>query len=256
MSMAIEAQAPGQKRQRIHFLDSLRGFTLVNMVLFHLCYDLVFFLGMDLSWYEGWPGALWGSCIRWSFILISGMVFFKGRHPLRRGCVLLGWGCVLTIVTGLAVPEALIRFGVLSFLGAASLISAALYPYLKKIPAVWGLSGCALLLAVTWPLTGGGLGFGGKILLGLPRGFYGMGWLYWLGFPDESFYSTDYFPVFPWIFLFFMGIYLAEILRDRYALLDRVRRWKPGGLAFLGRHSLYIYLVHQPVLYGLCLLYM
>lgn len=254
--MAIEKQVPGQKRQRIHFLDSLRGFTLVNMVLFHLCYDLVFFLGMDLPWYEGWPGALWGSCIRWSFILISGMVFSKGRHPLRRGCVLLGWGCVLTIVTGLAVPEALIRFGVLSFLGAASLIGAVLYPYLKKIPAVWGFLGCTLFLAVTWPLTGGGLGFGGRILLRLPRGLYGTGWLYWLGFPDEAFYSTDYFPVFPWIFLFLMGIYLAEILRDKYALLDRVRGWKPGGLAFLGRYSLYIYLAHQPVLYGLCLLYM
>lgn len=246
---------------RVHFLDSLRGFTLVHMILFHLCYDLVFFLGMDLPWYEGWPGELWGSCIRWSFILISGMVFSKGRHPYRRGAILMGWGCVLTLVTWIAVPEALIRFGVLSFLGAASLIGAAVYPYLKRIPASYGFFGSAVLLAVMWPIPRGGLGFGDRILWGLPEALYGTRVLYWLGFPDKDFYSTDYFSILPWIFLFFMGIYLAEMFRAggaRWAStgwMKRIRRWRPGIVAFFGRHSLYIYLAHQPVIYGLCLLW-
>lgn len=245
--MGIEAEG------RIHFLDSLRGFTLVHMILFHLCYDLVFFLGLDMPWYTGWPGRLWGCSIRWSFILISGMVFSKGRHPFRRGIVLMGWGCVLTLVTWLVTPEALIRFGVLSFLGAASLIGAVVHPYLKKIPAVGGIFCCAVLLAVTWPVCGGGLGLGDEVLWKLPDAFYGTRWLYWMGFPDGTFYSADYFPVLPWIFLFFIGIYLAEVFRGR-GVMRGEGCWKPGVMARLGRCSLYIYLIHQPVIYVFCLL--
>ena len=255
--MSMDSRAGG----RVHFLDSLRGFTLVHMILFHLCYDLVFFLGMDLPWYGGWPGQMWGGCIRFSFILISGAVFSKGRHPCRRGLILMGWGLALTLVTWIAVPEALIRFGVLSFLGAASLIGAAAYPYLKKIPAFPGFFGSAVLLAVTWPIPRGGLGVGDKILWRLPKVFYETRVLYWLGFPDETFYSTDHFPVLPWIFLFFMGIYLAELFcrgdaqGERAGRISWIRRWRPGVLAFFGRHSLYIYLVHQPLIYGCCLLW-
>lgn len=238
---------------RIHFLDSLRGFTLVQMILFHLCYDLVFFFGLDLPWYTAWPGILWGSCIRWSFILISGIVFSKGHHPFRRGIVLMGWGCVLTLVTWFVTPEALIRFGVLSFLGAASVAGAVAYPYLKKIPACCGILCCVVLLAVTWPVQSGGLGLGNDVLWRLPDVFYGTRWLYWLGFPDGTFHSADYFPVFPWIFLFFTGIYLEEIFRAKGGLQRRGGRWRPGVMALLGRYSLYIYLIHQPVVYAFCL---
>ncbi len=237
---------------RIHLLDSLRGVTLVHMVLFHLCYDLVFFLGVDLPWFVGWPGSLWGGCIRGSFILISGMVFAKGRHPFKRGFVLMGWGCVLTFVTWIAVPEALIRFGVLSFLGAASLIGAVVYPYLKRVSAFYGTFCCVILFAVTWPLQSGGLGLGSVVLWDLPRVFYRTRWSYWLGFPDRAFHSADYFPVLPWIFLFFTGIYLAGVFRERDALLAKIGRWEPGVMAFLGRHSLCIYLIHQPVIYAFC----
>ena len=230
---------------RIHFLDSLRGFTLIHMVLFHLCYDLVFFVGMDMPWYKGVPGNVWGGFIRWSFILISGIVFPFGRHPLKRGLILMGWGFVLTLVTWTVLPEALIRFGILSFLGSASILGAMAYPYRKRIPALCGIFGCAVLFALT------------RMALArrVPEMFYETRWLYWLGFPNQTFYSTDYFPVLPWIFLFFIGIFLGEIFREK-GVFSHMRRWKPGILAFLGRHSLCIYLIHQPVIYGLCLLYL
>lgn len=238
---------------RVHFLDSLRGFTLVQMVLFHLCYDLAFFVGMALPWFREWPGDVWGGCIRWSFILISGMVFPMGRHPVKRGLQLMGWGCVLTLVTWVAVPDALVRFGVLSFLGAASIIGAAVYPYLKRIPAFYGILCAFILLEATWLAPMGELRLGRWLQIGLPEAFYKTSWLYWLGFPNDAFYSTDYFPILPWIFLFFIGIYLGEILRDN-GMFRWMKRWEPRAMAFLGRHSLCIYLAHQPALYGLCML--
>lgn len=224
------------------------------MVLYHLCYDLVFFAGIRMPWYTGWPGELWGSYIRWSFILISGMVFSMGRHPVKRGLILLGWGCVLTPATWVVVPEAVVRFGILSFLGTASIIGALLSPHLKRVSAPWGMFCSAVLLALSWRVPQGGFGAGGHILLKLPDLFYQSRWLYWLGFPDITFYSTDYFPVFPWIFLFFFGIFLGEFLRDRNTF-EWMGKRKPGKLAFLGRHSLCIYLLHQPLLYGACLLF-
>lgn len=246
--MGIETQ------ERIHFLDSLRGSTLIHMILFHLCYDLVFFFNLDLPWYTGLFGHLWGSCIRWSFILISGMVFSKGHHPFRRGIVLMGWGCVLTLVTWFVTPDALIRFGILSFLGAASLIGAVVYPYMEKVPAFFGFLCCTVLLAVTWPICKGGIGLGNEVLWKLPDAFYRTRWLYWMGFPNEAFHSADYFSVLPWIFLFFMGIYLAKIFCGRGVMQGRIGRWKPGVMAFCGRRSLYIYLIHQPIIYIFCLI--
>lgn len=227
---------------RVHFLDALRGFTLLHMVLFHLCYDLFFFVGMDMPWYRGLPGTVWGCLIRGSFILISGAVFSFGRHPLKRGLLLMGWGCVLTLATWFVTPEALIRFGVLSFLGAASILGAAAYPCLKRLPPFGGILACAVLF---WLV---------RIApdRGLPEFFYKTRWLYWLGFPHETFYSADYFPLLPWIFLFFIGIFLGEIFQKK-GVFSRMRRWKPGMLAFLGRHSLCVYLLHQPILYALCL---
>lgn len=237
--------------RRIHFLDSLRGFTIIHMVLFHFCYDLVFFNGISMPWYTGPLGDLWGSCIRWSFILISGIVFSMGRHPVKRGAVLLGWGCVLSLVTRIAVPEAAVRFGILSFLGAASLIGALALPYLERIPAVPGMLCSAIFLGLSWTLPQGGLGAGGHMLLKLPEECYQTGWLYWLGFPTENFSSSDYFPVLPWIFLFLFGIFMSRYFCSR-GILEKMVQSSPGKLAFLGRHSLFIYLLHQPVLYGIC----
>lgn len=207
-----------------------------------------------MPWYTGQPGNLWGSYIRWSFILISGMVFPMGRKPVKRGAVLMGWGCVLTLATWVVVPDALVRFGILSFFGAASIIGALVYPYLRRMPAPLGMFCSAGLLAVCWLVPQGGLGAGRHILVEIPRICYHTSWLYWLGFPDGDFYSTDYFPIIPWIFLFFFGIFLGGFLQSKGAFAWMAGR-KPGVLAFLGRNSLGIYLLHQPVLYGVCLIF-
>ena len=95
----------------------------------------------------------------------------------------------------------------------------------------------------------GYLGIGELQLFELPRRLYSVPFLFPLGLPGPGFYSADYFPLIPWIFLFWAGLFLWRFLRP-YAE-ETVRGWPAcRPLVWLGRHSLWVYLLHQPVLLG------
>ena len=73
-----------------------------------------------------------------------------------------------------------------------------------------------------------------------------VSWLFPLGFVPRSFYSADYYPPLPWIFCFFLGARLGGVVDWK-----KHDRPLPEALCLPGRHSLLLYLLHQPVLYGL-----
>ena len=77
----------------------------------------------------------------------------------------------------------------------------------------------------------------------------------YLGFPPAGFYSTDYFSLLPWCFLYFCGYALHILCRECGAFQSRIFKADCRPLSFLGRNSLMIYLLHQPVLYLFVLLY-
>ena len=89
--------------------------------------------------------------------------------------------------------------------------------------------------------------------LNLPEGLYRFRILAPLGFPDPAFRSSDYFPLLPWLFLFFTGFHLYRIV-EKSAALQRAARVKIPLLSALGRHTLWVYLLHQPLLMGLCMI--
>ena len=64
-------------------LDTLRGVTLVSMMAYHACWDLVYIFGMDWDWYGSFGAYLWQQSICWTFILLSGYCVQLGRHRLR-----------------------------------------------------------------------------------------------------------------------------------------------------------------------------
>ncbi|MBQ5345449.1 MAG: DUF1624 domain-containing protein, partial [Acidaminococcaceae bacterium] len=118
---------------RYQLLDTLRGFSLVSMILFHACWDLVYLFGYDWPWYKGTPGYLWQQSICWMFILISGfcMGLKQERRALpfadkrgvteekrtlwsecKRGLIVLAAGILITIATLLFSPQTKIIFGV------------------------------------------------------------------------------------------------------------------------------------------------
>ena len=236
------------EKKRLWLLDVLRGAALLHMLVYHGMYDWVYVFGHESRWYDIWsPGChLWQQYICWSFILLSGYSFTLARRPLKNGLVVAGCAVVLTAVTVGFLPSESIWFGVLHLNAAAVLLTCLVQPLLRRCPAGWGLGLCAVLFFLTNQLPEGFLGFEGVRLCALPAAWYRAN-LFWLGLPDLSrFSSADYFPLLPWVFLFWCGYYLAGLWRPRAGQAPAVLR----PLALVGRHTLLVYMLHQPVLYG------
>lgn len=242
-------------KQRLHFLDALRGFTLLHMIAFHGMWNLVYLFGVRAPWYTGTPGYLWQQWICWTFILLSGFCWSFSRNHLKRGLTVFGGGLIVTAVTCLVMWDSRIVFGVLTCIGSCMLLLIPLEKWLKKVPAPFGLAVSFGLFLLLRNINSGSLGFEGWAVCQLPASLYRNLVTAYLGFPPRSFFSTDYFPLFPWLFLFVTGFFLYRVL-DRRGLNEKLfARGQVPLLNWLGRHSLIVYLLHQPVLYGLCLLF-
>lgn len=245
---------------RLHLLDTIRGITLVSMILYHFSWDLVYIVQIPnpdfVSFYESRKGFVWQQSICWSFILLSGFCITLSRKKWRRGLLVFACGALVSAVTLVFVPEDRVIFGVLTFIGSAMLLLAALHGVLEKIPACAGcLVSLYLFYLFRWVNQGFLQLFPGKTV-SLPASWYhGLAATY-LGFMESGFYSTDYFSLFPWIFLYLCGFYLGRLLLRGKHAAGRIWRFDIPPLSFLGRHSLLIYLLHQPILYMCCILYL
>ena len=236
--------------RRCALLDTLRGLTVINMVLFHALYDLVYIFGVSAPWYQGKGAFAWQQAICCTFITLSGFCAAMGKHTVRRGAVVFGLGAVVSLVTILFMPEELILFGVLTLIGSCMLLTGALKPHLKKLPAAAGTPVCFALFAVTRLVNSGWIGGFFKPLVQLPDMLYHDYVTAYLGFPPAGFWSSDYFSLIPWLFLFLTGFYLHGLCGKQILSVQ----WKGiAPLNFIGRHALEIYMVHQPVIYGLLL---
>ena len=148
----------------------------------------------------------------------------------------------------LAMAAALGLRGVLTFLGSAMIPPGALRPLLETLPAWAGLAGSILLFVVTREVNSGYLGWGDWVIAWLPGTLYRNLLTAFLGFPGPGFYSTDYFSLMPWLFLFWAGYFLQKMVgRER---MEPLRASVCPPLGWMGRHSLLLYLLHQPVIYG------
>lgn len=266
------ADAASGSSRRLHLLDELRGLNLINMIVYHFLWNLVYIAGIDLFWYRGQGAHVWQQSICWTFILLSGFCWSFGRHHFKRGLMVFLSGGLVTVVTLIFVPEDRIIFGVLTLIGSCMLLMIPLDKLLGKITnpitvivltALFGLLFLLFLPAANGHLTnfagifhGEGLFVSGPTL---PDTLY-HGWLNtYLGFPAADFFSTDYFPLLPWFFLFVAGYLLHRMCSGcnlgNVNLLE-TEIWRKNPLpwaAFIGRHSLLIYLLHQPVLYSITL---
>ena len=236
-----------QQSLRYRLLDELRGLDLISMMLYHGMWDVVFLFGITQKWYIGRPGFLWQQSICWVFLLLSGFCLPMGRHPFKRGAVVFGAGALVTAVTLLFLPEDVVWFGVLTLLGSSMFITAALDSLLRRIPPAAGVVVSAALFWVTYPTMRGFWNLpGGRLTL--PQALYANGLTAYLGFMPKDFFSTDYFPLLPWLFLFWVGYFLHQLAGR--AGMEPLRRSVCPPLGWMGRHSLVLYLLHQPVILG------
>ena len=239
---------------RVHLIDEVRGFAIICMVFYHAMFDLVVIFGVDFPIFTS---SLMQDVLQplfaGLFIFISGTAGHYSRSNLKRGAVCFGFGLILTAVTALFMPDELILFGILHFLGIAMM----LFPPLKKLAAhVPPLAGVGIGLLLFWlfsDVPNGAIGLPSLFSFCLPSFFYSTAFLFPIGLPGAGFFSSDYFPIFPWIFVFFAGVSFGRIVKA-----NRCPQWfykmHCRFLAFVGRHTIVVYLLHQPVCYGAMLL--
>jgi uncharacterized membrane protein len=228
---------------RILALDLARTAAVIGMVVYHFTYDLDLFgyIPPTTATSGGW--AIFARLVAGSFLFLAGVSLFlahgdgiRGRAFLRRAAMLAAGALLISAATWFNAPEVYVFFGILHSILAASSIGLAFL----RLPAV-------LML-----------GIAGLILLGrdyLSADLFNAPWLLWLGLSTEPVHSVDYEPIFPWFAPFLAGLALTRIV-VRMGWLEILRAVHPPGLlarllAFPGRHSLVIYLAHQPLLIGL-----
>ena len=241
---------PAAKGNRYGFLDTIRGLVIISMVFYHLVWDMVHLLGVSGIDMRSSGMFLWQRSICWTFILLSGFCWPLGKRHFRRGITVFGAGMLVTAVTLAVMPQNRIVFGILTLLGSCMLLLIPLEKLLCKIPAAAGLALSLLLYFFTANVDQGYLGFGGFSMISLPQSWYQGNLAAYLGFLPPDFYSTDYFPLLPWLFLFLAGYFLNRTVSSS-DIWRRIRVWNVPALSFLGRHSLLIYLLHQPLLYAI-----
>ena len=237
-----------KEKTRLHLLDALRGVMMINMIAYHGMWNLVNLFGVRVDWYAGTPKYIWQQCICWSFILLSGFCWSLGKKKLKNALVTLGASVIITVVTAVFMKNSIILFGVLSLLGSSMLLMIPLDKLLKKLNPFVGLAVFFVLFIATKNISDGFVGVGEKVLFDVPRELYANYLTAYLGFPFAGFYSSDYFPLIPWLFLFVCGYFLHHIF-NRLKLMKCLSSFRCSPLEFLGRHSLIIYMVHQPVVY-------
>lgn len=237
-------------KRRYLLLDNIRGLLLINMILYHALWDIVYIYGVDMPWYKGNGAHIWQQCICWSFILLSGFCWSFGRNNLKRGLLVSACSVVISLVTLIFMPESKILFGVLSLIGTSMLIMIPLDKPAKRINPFVGLAISFILFLFTKEINEGSLGFFGRELIKLPEGLYANMFTAYLGFPNKDFFSTDYFSVLPWFLLYLTGYFLNRIF-IRYKLLEKIPDVSFMPLQWLGKNSLVVYMLHQPIVYGI-----
>ncbi len=237
-----------ESKVRYNLIDSIRGFAIINMVLFHLLYDMVFMFGFDIPFFRTNGATIWERCICTTFILISGISWHFSRHNLKRGFVVFALGWCITFVTAVVLPGYAIWHGILNLLGLSMMIMVPLNKLFSKINEWIGIFGSLVLFFLTENVGKHYIGFFDVELIRLPDFLYSSNLLAFLGFKSSSFSSTDYFPLLPWFFMFCVGYFLWRIIKS--VSIEKIFTVKVPVLNIIGKHSLVIYIVHQPVIYG------
>lgn len=220
--------------KRFPVLDAWRAVAVALMLVYHFLYDLYIFNVISASQLFCTPLNLMQKFICCSFIFLAGASARFSRSNLRHGLIVLACGAAVEL--GALVGGQVIRFGILQFMGVSMILYHFAGKRLQKAPGWLLATGSGVLYVLTACWTGA---------VTAP-----VGWLYPLGFMAPGFHSADYFPLLPWLFLFLIGtVFGGWCLDHRDSSL--LTAPLPKAATWLGRHSLPIYVLHQPVLYGI-----
>ena len=234
--------------ERFWEIDFLRGIAIIMMIVFHGLYDLNYFNVYKINLHSGHL-LLYLYSIATLFLLLVGISLalgFSKSHKrmgqrqlqlkfLKRGLGIFALGLLITAATWLYLQEGFIVFGVLHCIGVCIILA---YPFLK-------FRFQNLMLGIV-------LIFLGMLLKTFTVDFH---WLLWLGLTPAQFYTIDYFPILPWFGVVLIGIFIGNFFYQkntrRLQVKDLYRFTLVRFFCFLGRNSLIIYFIHQPILIGI-----
>lgn len=230
--------------KRFFEIDLIRGIAIIMMIVFHLMWDLNYFGLISAGLYSGFWGVFQKITAGLFLLLAGAMLAITSqkhgddyvRHSFIRGAKIFFTGVLLTIASWLLFPEQFIYFGILHLIGFAVIIS----PLFAK-RKYFALLFSAIILAV--PAI-----YNTQLL--------GLDFLVWAGFASPL-PSLDFTPVVPWIGVVLLGVFLGNLFYPNAKRAFRIREQNTilsdsvaaKKIQFLGRHSLLIYLIHQPILF-------
>ncbi len=233
------------RSNRAEFLDMLRGFAMIFVMIYHLLYDLIFIGGMNIPFF--FSNGM--EFIHQLFLIIlfgvSGICAGFSKNVLKRGAVLLLLGESLTIITSAFMPDNIIVFGVLSCFGSVMLIYGVISPVLKKLPNILIFVVFTLLTVIFFNFSKNETLFFifNEIHLDLPDN---INYLYPIGITSSSFRSADYFPLVPYGFIFLAGTAFSDHAKSG-AFPQFFYKAHLPFVNFCGKYSLWFYIIHQPV---------
>ena len=222
---------------RIWELDVFRGICIIGVILVHMIFDLQVNFGLltdmpDVYVFIQENGGI-------LFIILSGICVTLGHHHIKRGLLVSAGALAVTLVTVLFFSENFhIKFGILHLLAFCMLT----YGIYSKLPSLFALIfGTAVIAVGIW--------------ISDIRAENDT--LFFLGLISKSFCAGDYFPILPNLGYFMVGTFLGKtVYKEKKTLFPKVneKSLPIRALSWCGRQSFWIYLIHQPVLYALCML--
>ena len=222
-------------KTRFWKIDFARGLAVILMVLFNWSFTLKFLNVFALT--DSWLyWRLFPRLIGGSFIFLAGIsiiLFYNKTNSLKkvasRGLKIFLIGIGITVITFLSFPSNTIYFGILHLIGLSLILS----PFFLKNKNIVLLIASLILI----------IGFF------LQSFYFAFSHLLWLGLGPENFQTFDYWPLMPWFGVFLFGMFFGDFLKNKKGVYTKNLLIKKT--CFLGRNSLAVYLIHQPVLIGI-----
>ena len=231
-----------RSRQRYMIIDVLRGLAIAMMFHYHFSFDLNHFGFIVEDFYRDPFWLYYRSLIVSLFLGLVGVSLslatrngFKPKPYFRRLGMLLGFAALVSIGSYIQFADRFIFFGILHFIAVASVLG------LIFVRFYW----TNFILGTT------------LVILGnvFQHPSFNHPLLQWLGMMTHKPFTEDYVPLLPWFGVVLLGIFIGKLVFEKHpqAWLLNWRSTDPLSrtLSFAGRHSLIIYMLHQPVFMGL-----
>lgn len=224
-----------KKNVRNFEIDFFRGVAVILMIYFHTIFDLKEFFGFNVNYLSGYNFYI-GKTAAVLFILVSGISSSLSKSNLKRGLKFFAYAMIITLITNF-ISGMEIYFGILHFLGL-SMIFAHFLLFLK--PKVFYISNILILIIC--------IGLDGIIRGLVPTNNY----LLMFGIINDNFASADFYPLVPWFGVFSIGLIIGKFF---YRGTIQSYAFRNNFINLVGRNSLVVYFVHQPIILILLYIY-